>query len=69
MKIRCLALIANMVKNKQIDASILSDLPKNLIASLLNIFSKRGYLTDTNIEIVSKQIYFFIYKKNSFLYN
>jgi hypothetical protein len=45
-----------MIRNKQksnIDLEQLRKLPKNLLASLLKILSKRGYLTDENIYAVS----------------
>ena len=45
-----------MIRNKHksnIDLEQLRKLPKNLLASLLKILSKRGYLTDENIYAVS----------------
>ncbi|RMZ94133.1 AMN1 -like protein, partial [Brachionus plicatilis] len=47
----CLGYVANMIKNGTIGFDMLAHLPKNLLASLLNTFSKRGYLTDSNIEL------------------
>ncbi|CAF0962688.1 unnamed protein product [Brachionus calyciflorus] len=46
----CLSLIVNMVKNEKLQIDQISKLPKNLVSSLLNTFSKRGLLTDDNIQ-------------------
>ena len=35
----------------------LKDLPKNINASLLNVLSKRGFLTDENIDVVIRIAY------------
>lgn len=54
--IRTMQTIINMIRNKHksnIDLEQLRKLPKNLLASLLKILSKRGYLTDENIYAVS----------------
>ncbi len=46
-----MSILVDLIKSSQIDVNELSTLPKNLIKIVLNIFSKRGLLTDQNISI------------------
>ncbi len=44
-------MIIELVKSNKIQIDTLKTLPKNLLKIILNIFSKRGLLTDTNIYV------------------
>jgi len=46
-----LSILIELTKSNQINVDELTTLPKNLIKIVLNIFSKRGLLTDQNIGI------------------
>lgn len=52
MLLRCLLLVVSLVKSEKLNVDELKCLPKNLNYSILNIFSKRGYLNDQNIHVV-----------------
>lgn len=45
-----------------IDLKKIAELPRNLTSTLLKVISKRGYITDNNIQIVCIYIYIINYQ-------